>query len=93
MASSVATKQLTEGEVSGAGGGAGASSSGAPCKSGARVGPDGLTVPTIYAHRGACGYHPAHTLSAYEAALEAGADYIEFDVWLICSLYLLCSPR
>lgn len=36
--------------------------------------------PTIYAHRGASGYRPEHTLAAYELAVAMGADYIEPDL-------------
>lgn len=35
---------------------------------------------TVIAHRGASGYAPEHTLSAYELALDMGADYIEQDL-------------
>lgn len=34
----------------------------------------------VIAHRGACGYRPEHTLSAYELAVAMGADYIEPDL-------------
>lgn len=34
------------------------------------------------AHRGASGYAPENTLSAFDKALEMGADYIEIDVHL-----------
>lgn len=36
--------------------------------------------PIIYAHRGASGYLPDHTLEAYQKAIELGADYIEPDL-------------
>jgi glycerophosphoryl diester phosphodiesterase len=36
--------------------------------------------PTIIAHRGACGYRPEHSRSAYELAIELGADAIEPDI-------------
>lgn len=36
--------------------------------------------PLIIAHRGASGYYPEHTLEAYRAAIEMGADYIEPDL-------------
>jgi glycerophosphoryl diester phosphodiesterase len=36
--------------------------------------------PLVIAHRGASGYRPEHTLSAYELAIEMGADYIEPDL-------------
>ena len=35
---------------------------------------------TVYAHRGASGYRPEHTLASYELAIRLGADYIEPDV-------------
>ncbi|MGA8986816.1 glycerophosphodiester phosphodiesterase [Aeromicrobium sp.] len=35
---------------------------------------------TIFAHRGASGYRPEHTLAAYELAIRLGADYIEPDL-------------
>lgn len=34
----------------------------------------------VFAHRGASGYRPEHTLAAYTLAIELGADYIEPDV-------------
>jgi len=37
-------------------------------------------LPAIIAHRGASGYRPEHTLSAYRLAIELGADYIEPDL-------------
>jgi glycerophosphoryl diester phosphodiesterase len=36
--------------------------------------------PIVIAHRGASGYRPEHTLSAYELAIEMGADFIEPDL-------------
>lgn len=36
--------------------------------------------PVIYAHRGASGYRPEHTLAAYRLAVQEGADYIEPDL-------------
>lgn len=38
--------------------------------------------PTIFAHRGASAHAPENTLSAFELAIEHGADAIEFDVQL-----------
>nr|MCW2728626.1 glycerophosphodiester phosphodiesterase [Aeromicrobium sp.] len=35
---------------------------------------------TVFAHRGASGYRPEHTLAAYELAIKLGADYIEPDL-------------
>jgi glycerophosphoryl diester phosphodiesterase len=36
--------------------------------------------PLIIAHRGASGYRPEHTLSAYRLAIAQGADFIEPDL-------------
>lgn len=36
--------------------------------------------PIVIAHRGASGYRPEHTLSAYALAIEQEADYIEPDL-------------
>ena len=41
--------------------------------------PDGAT-PLVIAHRGASSTHPENTLPAFEAAIAAGADYVELDV-------------
>ncbi|HEV8308347.1 MAG TPA: glycerophosphodiester phosphodiesterase family protein [Methylomirabilota bacterium] len=38
--------------------------------------------PLLIAHRGACAVAPEHTIAAYEAAIEAGADALELDVHL-----------
>ena len=35
---------------------------------------------TVFAHRGASGYRPEHTLAAYEVAINQCADYIEPDL-------------
>jgi glycerophosphoryl diester phosphodiesterase len=49
-------------------------------------GQPGLTLaadrPIVVAHRGACVEQPENTLAAFEAAIEAGADAVEFDVRL-----------
>ncbi|MFM2064996.1 MAG: hypothetical protein RLZZ507_4667, partial [Cyanobacteriota bacterium] len=37
-------------------------------------------MPIIIAHRGASGYRPEHTLTAYKLAIDLGADYIEPDL-------------
>ena len=37
-------------------------------------------APIVIGHRGASGYRPEHTLSAYELAIMQGASYIEPDV-------------
>lgn len=36
----------------------------------------------VIAHRGASAYAPGHTLTAYEMAVQMGADYIELDLQL-----------
>ncbi len=41
-----------------------------------------MTNPFIWAHRGACCCTPENTLSAFSAAVEAGADGIELDIHL-----------
>lgn len=38
------------------------------------------TQPIIYAHRGASGYLPDHTLEGYQKAIDLGADFIEPDL-------------
>ncbi|MGL5809515.1 MAG: glycerophosphodiester phosphodiesterase family protein [Nocardioides sp.] len=47
--------------------------------------PEGWTrgtfpTPTIFAHRGASGHRPEHTIAAYELSVTMGADYIEPDL-------------
>lgn len=37
-------------------------------------------TPLVIAHRGASGERPEHTLSAYDRAIDAGADFIEPDL-------------
>src|SRR5687767_5009965 len=39
-----------------------------------------VRTPIVIGHRGASGYRPEHTLAAYQAAFEMGADYIEPDL-------------
>jgi glycerophosphoryl diester phosphodiesterase len=36
--------------------------------------------PLLFAHRGASGYRPEHTLEGYRLAIEMGADVIEPDL-------------
>jgi glycerophosphoryl diester phosphodiesterase len=36
--------------------------------------------PIVIAHRGASGYFPEHTLAAYAAAIDMGADFLEPDL-------------
>ena len=42
----------------------------------------GLAAPAVIAHRGASAAWPENTLSAFEAAVRAGADMVELDVRL-----------
>ncbi|MDA3626034.1 glycerophosphodiester phosphodiesterase [Saccharopolyspora sp. WRP15-2] len=42
--------------------------------------PDQTERVEIFAHRGAPGYRPEHTLASYELAARMGADYIEPDL-------------
>ncbi|MFC7493953.1 MULTISPECIES: glycerophosphodiester phosphodiesterase [unclassified Nocardioides] len=37
-------------------------------------------APLVFAHRGASGYRPEHTLAAYQLAIDLGADYVEPDL-------------
>lgn len=46
-------------------------------------------IPVI-AHRGASEDVPEHTLAAYEAALDQGADGLECDVRLTADMHLVC---
>lgn len=39
-----------------------------------------LDEPLVFAHRGASGYRPEHTLASYQLAVEQGADYVEPDL-------------
>jgi glycerophosphoryl diester phosphodiesterase len=39
----------------------------------------------IIGHRGAAGYAPENTLSAFDYAIKRGVDMIEFDVWQCAS--------
>ena len=54
------------------------------CQGGSNVDVNYCTLsgaaPIIIAHRGASGYRPEHTLSAYALAIDMGADYIEPDL-------------
>lgn len=47
--------------------------------------------PMVIAHRGASGWLPEHSLSAYAAAYALGADYIEPDVVMTRDGVLVCS--
>ncbi len=44
----------------------------------------------LIAHRGASGYAPEHTISAYKLAIEQGADYVEQDLQLTKDGVLIC---
>ncbi len=46
--------------------------------------------PQVVAHRGASYDNPEHTLGAYVAALDAGADALECDVRLTADGHLVC---
>ena len=46
--------------------------------------------PQVVAHRGASRDRPEHTLDAYTAALDAGADGLECDVRLTADGHLVC---
>ncbi|HET9828282.1 MAG TPA: glycerophosphodiester phosphodiesterase family protein [Nocardioidaceae bacterium] len=46
--------------------------------------------PQVVAHRGASHDNPEHTLGAYVAALDAGADGVECDVRLTADGHLVC---
>ena len=41
---------------------------------------DHRAEPQVFAHRGASGYRPEHTLAAYQLAIDLGADYVEPDL-------------
>ena len=46
--------------------------------------------PQVVAHRGASELEPEHTLAAYVAAMDAGADALECDVRLTADGHLVC---
>lgn len=48
-----------------------------------------MTRPLVIAHRGASGYRPEHTLSAYRLAIAQGADLIEPDLVVTKDLVLV----
>jgi len=37
-------------------------------------------LPRIFGHRGSAGTHPENTLESFRAAVEAGVQYLEFDI-------------
>lgn len=47
------------------------------------------SYPMVLAHRGASGELPEHTLEAYRAAIDAGADFIEVDLVVTKDGYLV----
>jgi glycerophosphoryl diester phosphodiesterase len=57
-----------------------ASSSGAASAPAAPQARQGARLPIVIAHRGASEYRPEESRSAYELAIEMGADYIEPDI-------------
>jgi glycerophosphoryl diester phosphodiesterase len=57
-----------------------ASSSGAASAPAAPQAHPGARLPIVIAHRGASEYRPEESKSAYELAIEMGADYIEPDI-------------
>lgn len=55
---------------------------GAPAAARTGVGPRGDGIPGICAHRGVSKTCPENTMPAFDAAVKAGADELEFDLWL-----------
>ncbi|MDQ2749638.1 MAG: glycerophosphodiester phosphodiesterase [Actinomycetota bacterium] len=55
-----------------------------------RVGVDPPTRPSVVAHRGASSSTAEHTLDAYVAAIDSGADALECDVRLTRDGHLVC---
>jgi glycerophosphoryl diester phosphodiesterase len=55
-----------------------------------RPDPDPASRPQVVAHRGASEERAEHTLGAYVAALDAGADALECDVRLTADGHLVC---
>lgn len=47
-----------------------------------QAGVEKLATIGLCAHRGAMDTHPENTIAAFKAAVEAGAQMIELDVWL-----------
>lgn len=52
--------------------------------------PPSQKKPLLIAHRGASGYAPEHTLTAYELAIEQGADFVEQDLQFTKDGVLIC---
>ena len=49
-----------------------------------------ITKPYVVAHRGFSGILPEHTLAAYQAGIDAGADFIECDMVLTKDRHIVC---
>lgn len=49
-----------------------------------------VSRPLIIAHRGASGDRPAHSIEAYQLAIEHGADIIECDVGVTKDKEMVC---
>ena len=47
------------------------------------------TAPAVFAHRGASGYRPDHTLGAYRLAVEQGVDWVEPDLVMTADGHLI----
>ena len=58
--------------------------------SGASAMLEGVAPPLVVAHRGASSDFAEHTLTAYERAIEVGADALECDVRLTADGHLVC---
>ncbi|ONK15672.1 glycerophosphodiester phosphodiesterase [Streptomyces sp. MP131-18] len=82
------------GVTAGAAGAAALFGAASPAAAGARTGSRDiaaeLPVPTVVAHRGACGYRPEHTLGAYQLGLDLGAHVIEQDLVPTKDGHLVC---
>ncbi len=59
--------------------------------SGCSAPPQKAATGVVIAHRGASGYLPEHTLEAYSAAFEMGADFLEPDLVMSRDGHLICS--
>ena len=53
--------------------------------------PQRVATGVVIAHRGASGHLPEHTLEAYSAAFEMGADFLEPDLVMCRDGHLVCS--
>lgn len=52
--------------------------------------PDAVPRPLVIAHRGASALRPEHTLAAFQAAIDQGADGLECDVRLTADGHVVC---